>query len=199
MIIEKLTELDDSKRILTDIFTVVVISITCYYTISGEFVIKLRACEAKYTSIETAYTRAQRYGTDFIRLQKQLEQIERQISEQKQTFFSNKQAFSFFENIDAFALAHNLRLISREISKPESLIIDEDAEQQQQFLKKQSANITVAGNYFDIVEFINELTDRLQKVYITNFSIVLPEGAKFNPDASFDIALLTYLSEDIEK
>ncbi len=199
MIIEKLTELDDSKRILAAIFTVLIVGCICYYTIPGEFVIKLRACKAKYSSIETEYSRAQRYGTDSIKLQKKLEQTERQINEQRQTIFSNKQAFSFFENIDAFALAHNLRLISREISKPESLIVDEDAEQQQQFLKKQSANITVAGNYFDIVEFVNELTDRLQKVYITNFSIVLPEGAKFNPDASFDIALLTYLSEDVEK
>lgn len=199
MIIEKLTELEDSKRILAAIFTVLVISIICYYTIPGEFVIKLRACKAKYSSIETEYSRAQRYGTDFIRLQKQLEQTERQLNEQRQTFFSNKQAFSFFENIETFALAHNLRLISREISKPESLIAGEDAEQQQQFLKKQSANITVAGNYFDIVEFINELTDRLQKVYITNFNIILPAGAKFNPNASFDIALLTYLSEDVEK
>ncbi len=199
MIIEKLTELDDSKRILAAIFTVLIIACICYYTIPGEFVVKLRACKAKNTSIETKYTRAQRYDTDFIKLQKQIEQTERQLNEQRQTFFSNKQAFSFFENIETFALAHNLRLVSREISMPESLIAGEDAEQQQQFLKKQSANITVAGNYFDIVEFINELTDRLQKVYITNFNIILPAGAKFNPNASFDIALLTYLSEELEK
>lgn len=199
MIIEKLAKLDRPKRRLATILAVLVIAYMCYDSITRGFVVKLRASEAKHTDIQTTYDGTTKYNADFLSLQKQLEDMERQLEEQRQMCFSKKQAFLFFENINTFALAHNLQLISRVISEPEWFVVSEEAEPQQQFLKTQSANITVAGNYFDIAVFLNELTDRPQRVRMTDLNIVLPPGAKFNPNASFDVAVLIYLSEEVEK
>ena len=96
-------------------------------------------------------------------------------------------------------MAHNLEPISRVISKLQSLAVTEEGEPQQQFLKTQSANIIVAGNYFDIVDFVNELSNRPQNVRLTGLNIALPPGAKFNPNASFDVTVLLYLSEEVEE
>ncbi len=206
MIIEKLAKLDRPKRRLATILAVLVITYMCYDSITRGFVVKLRASEAKHTDIQTTYAGTTKYNADFLSLQKQLEDMERQLEEQGQMCFSKKQAFLFFENINTFVLAQNLQLISRVISEPEWFVVSEEAEPlseeaepQQQFLKTQSANITVAGNYFDIALFLNELTDRPQRVRMTDLNIVLPPGAKFNPNASFDVAVLIYLSEEVEK
>ena len=199
MIIEKLAKLDRPKRRLATILAVLVIAYMCYDSITRGFVVKLRASEAKHTDIQTTYDGTTKYNADFLSLQKQLEDMEQQLEEQRQMCFSKKQAFLFFENINTFALAQNLQLISRVISEPEWFVVSEEAEPQQQFLKTQSANITVAGNYFDIAGFLNELTDRPQRVRMTDLNIVLPPGAKFNPNASFDVAVLIYLSEEVEK
>lgn len=199
MIIEKLAKLDRPKRRLATILAVLVIAYMCYDSITRGFVVKLRASEAKHTDIQTTYDGTTKYNADFLSLQKQLEDMEQQLEEQRQMCFSKKQAFLFFENINTFALAQNLQLISRVISEPEWFVVSEEAGPQQQFLKTQSANITVAGNYFDIAVFLNELTDRPQRVRMTDLNIVLPPGAKFNPNASFDVAVLIYLSEEVEK
>lgn len=199
MIIEKLAKLDRPKRRLATILAVLVIAYMCYDSITRGFVVKLRASEAKHTDIQTTYAGTTKYNDDFLSLQKQLEDMERQLEAQRQMCFSKKQAFLFFENINTFALAQNLQLISRVISEPEWFVVSEEAEPQQQFLKTQSANITVAGNYFDITGFLNELTDRPQRVRMTDLNIVLPPGAKFNPNASFDVDVLIYLSEEVEK
>jgi len=109
----------------------------------------------------------------------------------------------FFENINAMALVYNLKPISRVISEPKNLVDDkvgdEKIKPQQQFIKTQSAKVTVSGNYFDIVDFLNELTDRPQKVCITDLHIALDAGEKFNPKASFKIILIVDLFKDVKE
>lgn len=199
MIIEKLAKLDKQKRILASVLAVLAVACICYYAITRGFVLKLWTSKAKYAGIQTTYAGTANYDADFHDLQRRLENMEQQLEEQRQKCFSSKQAFQFFENINTLALAHNLKPISRVISKPEKLVVSEETEPQQRFLKTQSVNITVAGNYFDIVEFVNELTNRSQRVCVTDLKIVLPPGEKFNPNASFDVALLIDMSEEVEE
>jgi hypothetical protein len=114
---------------------------------------------------------------------------------------------NFFENINTLARAYDLKPISRIISEAKYLVDDKAAKKaadkntppKELFLKTQSANIVVTGNYFDIVEFMDELTDRSEIVSITNLRINLSSGEKFNPRASFKISLIIDLYKDIEK
>ena len=190
MIIERFAKLDQTKRILAAVLVVLAIAYICYYVITRDFVLRLWATKAKYAGIQAAYAGTENQRTDFLDLQKRLEDREKQIKEQEWKYFTSEQALQFFENISAMALAHNLKPISSTISEPKKLVVDEKAEPQQQFLETQSAKITVAGRYSDIVNFVNELTDRPQKVYITNLHIALPPGEEFNPRASFSISVL---------
>lgn len=203
MIIEELTKLDEPKRKVAAVLTVLVVACICYFAITRDSVTKLKAANANYTGIQTAYASTENQQAELLNLQKQLGEKEKRFQECQQQYFGSKQALQFFENINAMALAYNLKPISRAISEPKNLVDDkaddENAQPKQQFLKTQSAKITVAGNYFDIVDFVNQLTGRPQKVWITNLHITLPAGEKFNPKASFKITLVIDLSKDIKK
>ena len=203
MIIEELTKLDEPKRKAAAVLTVLVAACICYFAITRNSVTKLKAAKASYAGVQAAYIETENQQTDFLNLQKQLKEEEKQFQECQQQCFSNTQAVQFFENINAMALAYNLKPISRIISEPEELsdnkADDEKSKPKQQFLKTQSVKITVSGNYFDIVDFVNELTDRPQKVCITNLQIALPAGEKFNPKASFKVILIIDSSKDVKK
>jgi len=190
MIIEELTKLDKPKRILAAILTVFVAGCICYFAIARGSVVKLQAAKANYAGIEAAYTATENQQAELSNLQKQFEEKQKQLQEVQQQYFSSTKAVQFFENINTMALAYNLKPISRVISEPKELVVDKEAKPQQQFLKTQSAKAAAYGNYFDIVDFINELTDRPQKVRITNLHITLPAGEEVNPKASFEISVL---------
>jgi len=194
MIIDRLAKLDQPKRILAAVLAVLAVAGICYYAIMGDSVVTvviLQAIKAKYTRIQDViYPSTKNQLIDFSNLQRQLEDRKKQVKEQEWKYFTSEQALQFFENISARALAHNLKPISSTISEPKKLVVDEKAEPQQQFLETQSAKIIVAGRYSDIVNFVNELTGRPQKVYITNPHIALPPGEEFNPRASFSISVL---------
>lgn len=203
MIIEELTKLDEPKRKVAAVLTVLVVACICYFVITRDSVTKLKAAKANYAGVQAAYIETENQQTDFLNLQKQLKEEEKQLQESQQQCFSSAGAVQFFENVNSMALAYNLKPISRIISEPKKLVDDkvgdEKTKPQQEFVKTQSAKVTVSGNYFDIVDFVNELTDRPQTVCLTNLHIALPAGEKFNPKASFKIILVIDSSEDVEK
>jgi len=203
MIIERLKKLDEPKRISVAVLTVLVAACVCYFAITRDSVVKLQAAKANYIGIQAAYASTEHQQAEFSNLQKQLEEKEKQLKESQQQCFNSAGAVQFFENINSMALAYNLKPISRIISEAKKLVDDkvgdEKTKPKQQFLKTQSAKVVVSGNYFEIVDLVNELTDRPQKVCITNLHIALPAGEKFNPKASFKIILVIDSSEDVKK
>jgi len=199
MIIEKLAKLDEYKRISVAVLTVLTTACVYYLAITRYSLAELQAARAEYASLQAEYADAENQQLTFLNLQKQFENGKKQLEEQQQWSFSSEQAVEFFENINALALAYNLKPISRIISEPKKLVTDEKTEPEKQFLETRSAKIIVAGNYFDIVDFVKELTNRRQKVCIKNLHIALPAGEKFNPKASFGVTLLIDSSERKEK
>jgi Tfp pilus assembly protein PilO len=199
MIIERLTKLGEPKRKTAAILALLVAVCVCYFAITRGSVVKLQAAKADYAGIEAAYTATENQQVELSNLQKQFEEKEKKLQEYQQQCFSGTQAVQFFENINAMALAYNLKPICRIISEPKELVADKEAKPQQQFLKTQSTKVSVSGSYFDIVDFVSKLTDRPQKVSITNLHIALPEGEKFNPKASFKIILVIDSSKDTKK
>jgi Tfp pilus assembly protein PilO len=199
MIIERLTKLDDPKRKTAAILALLVVACVCYFAITRGSVVKLQAAKANYDGIEAAYTATENQQAELTNLQKQFEEKEKKLQEYQQHCFNSTQAVQFFENINAMALACNLKPISRIISEPKELVADKEAKPQQQFLKTQSAKVNISGSYFDIVDFVSELTSRPQKVSITNLHITLPTSEKFNPNASFKIMLAIDSSKDTKK
>lgn len=207
MIIEKLTKLDDPKRKMAAVGTVLAVACICYFAITRDSVTKLKTANASYAGVQTEYASTENQQTDFLNVQKLLGQNEKRLEEHRQECFSSSEAAQFFENINATALAYNLRSISRVISEPKDFVEDtvdgevdgENAKPKPQFLKTQSVNITVAGKYFDIVNFMNQLTDNPQKVCITDLNITLASGEKSHPKASFNITLAIDLSKESER
>jgi Tfp pilus assembly protein PilO len=199
MIIEKLTKLDEPKRKIAAILTLLVVACVCYFAIIRGSVVKLQAAKADCANVQVAYAGTENQQAELSNLQKQFEEKEKKLQEYQQQCFSGTQAAQFFENINAMALAYNLKPMSRIISEPKELVADKKAKPQQQFLKTQSAKIAVCGNYFDVVDFLNELTSRPQQVCIAELHIALDAGEKFNPKASFEIILVIDSSKDTKK
>jgi Tfp pilus assembly protein PilO len=200
MIMEKLTKLDKPKRISAAVLTVLAAACVCYFVITRNSITKLNAANTNYAGIKAAYTATENQQAELSNLQKQLEEKEKKFQEYQQRCFSNIQAVQFLENVNAMALAYNLKPVSRIISEPmKPISTKEESEPKQKFLKTQSAKIAVCGNYFDIVDFMKELTNRPQKVCITNLRIALPAGEGANPKASFEIILIIDSLKDMKK
>lgn len=203
MIIEEFTKLDEPKRKAAAVLTVLVVVCICYFAITRDSVTKLKAANAKNAGIQATHANTEHQQAEFSNLQKQVENKTSELQEYQQQCFSGSQAVQFLENINTLASAYNLKPISRIISKPKKLSDNKADEEkprpQQQFLKTQSAKIVVSGNYFDIVDFVNEFTNCPQKICITNLHIALAAGERFDPKASFEIIFIIDQSEDMEK
>jgi Tfp pilus assembly protein PilO len=195
MILDRLVKLDERKRISAAVLVVVIAACVCYFAITRKSVIELQTAKADYTGIQTAYASTENQQAELFNLQKQFEEKEKQLQEHQQQCFSSTEAAKFFENIEAAALACNLKPVSRTVSEPKEFAADKE----QKLLKTQSAKIVVAGSYFDIIDFLNELVDRPQKVGITNLYIALPAGENSHPKASFEIILFTDSPKDAGK
>ncbi len=185
------------------VVTVLVVACICYFAITRGSITKLKAANASYAGVQTEYASTENQQADFRNMQKLLGVNEKRVQEYQRQCFSSSGAAQFFENINAMASANNLKPISRVISEPKNLaadkVDDENAKPKPKFLKTQSVKITVAGKYFDIVAFGNQLTGRPQKVCITDLRITLPGGEGSKPKASFEITLVIDLSKDMEK
>jgi len=214
MIIEKFTKLDKRKRISAAVLTVLVAAYICHFVITRDSVVKLQTANAKHAGIEAEYASTELQQAELSSLQKQFEEKQMRLREYQQQFFSNSEAVQFFENINSMALAYNLKPISRVISEPEKLsdgkadhdkskseqqslnsardgelACPEQVERVEPFLKTQSAKLIISGNYFNIVDFLDELANQPQKVCITNLNIALPAGERVNPRVSFSISV----------
>lgn len=189
MILEKIAKLDRPKRISAAVAVTVLVACICYRGITGDSVGELKQARAKYTSSQAEYNGAEERRAGLSSLQKELRDIRKQLREQARKCFTGQQASRFFENINTLALGYNLKPISQTICEPKKLVLDNESEQQKQCIETQSANVTVAGSYFDIVDFMSKLTDRSQKICITDVHLTLPPGEKVNPKASFSISV----------
>ncbi|MGB8226249.1 MAG: type 4a pilus biogenesis protein PilO [Sedimentisphaerales bacterium] len=202
MILDRLTKLDERKRISAAVLVVLIAACVCYFAITRNSITKLNAANANCAGIEAAYAATENQQAKISNLQKQFEEKEKKFQECQQQCFSSTQASQFFENINAAAIAYNLKPLSRIISEPkkfgDSKMNDGNAPPPQ-FLKTQSAKISVTGRYFDIIDFVSELVDRPQKIGITNLHIALPAGEEFSPKASFEIILVIDSSKDAKK
>ena len=202
MIIEEFTKLDEPKRKAAAALTVLVVVFICYFTIIRGSVTRLKAANAKNVDIQAIHATAEHQQAELENLQKQIKDKKSELKEYQRQYFNSSQATQFLENINILALAYNLKPIARVISKPQKLSYEEDSEEkpkQQQFLKTQSAKIVVSGNYFNIIDFMNELTERSQKIGVKNLHITLAAGERFEPKASFEITFIIDQSEDMEK
>jgi len=202
MIIDKLAQLDKAQRIKVTVFAVIAIGWLSYYVVTRGPAMKLNQAEAKYTDIQNEYAQMENQLIGLSNFEERLAELQNQFDKQKQKWFSRPQALQFFENINAMALAHNLRPISRIISEPKDFFENEKEENgpQNHLLRTQSARVTVTGNYFDIVDFVADLTlpQRQQKVIIENVHIALAPGENYYPRASFNVVLLVHLSREDE-
>ncbi len=193
MILEKLTKLHGPKKISATVVAVLVVAGICYFAIARVSVVKLQAAKARHSSVQALCKGTEDQPDNLLDLQKQLADSKKQLKEHQERWFSSEDAARFFENINSIALICNLKPISRIIYEPKELVAneigDEEVKLQEHFLQKQSAKVAVSGNYLNIIDFANELTDRPQQVCITNLHIGLPAGENFNPKASFKVTL----------
>jgi Tfp pilus assembly protein PilO len=194
MIIDKLTKLDDNRRKTIAVLVLLAVAGAFYFTITRGSIVKLKAVKANYVDLQTVYTDTEYQQSNLSNLQKELEEKQKQLEENQQRSFSPEQASQLFENINSMALSHKLRPISKTVSEPieisDTKTTSEQPEAEQKLLKTQSATIAVCGDYFSMVDFVNELAGLKQKIYMTNFHMDLARGEKFYPKATFQITLL---------
>ena len=65
-----------------------------------------------------------------------------------------------------------------------------DKEEYVEDLYTQSARIVIKGSYSDIIEFLSTLSNRPQKVCLTDLNMSLSAGESYDPKASFSVTIL---------
>lgn len=194
MIAKLLTKLDGPKRRVVAVLAILAMICVCYYTIARNPWLKLKQSGAKLRNVQTTYASTMKELAGLSSLKKRLAEAEQQLDQERQQCFTVAQASGFFESINTIALRHELAPKSRLISKPR-YVAGQDAQARQQSLATQSTKISVVGNYFDIVGFIDELTGRPQKVYIADLNISRTAKQGSRPRATFNIVVMTDSSE----
>ncbi len=201
-LIDKLTKLDKSTRTTSATLIVLAVVYICYYAIAGPFLARLKAAKAECVDTRKEYIEQESLITDLDRLQMRLAQAREEFNQLKSKCFTSQQAERFLENITIMAQSYNVTTVSRGIAKPKSLILEdpeqeivEEKPEQQEVVSFEihSAQVVVAGAFYDIVNFIKVLEDRSEKVHITDIRISLPPGENFYPKAWFNIAVLAEL------
>lgn len=190
MIAKLLTKLDGPKRRAVAVLMILAMICVCYYTITRNSLLKLRQSGAKLRNVQTTYASTMKELAGLSSLKKRLAEAEQQLGQERQQCFTVAQASGFFESINTIAIRHELAPKSRLISKPR-YVAGQDAQARQQSLATQSTKISVVGNYFDIVGFIDELTDRPQKVYIADLNITRTTRQGSGPKATFNVVVMT--------
>ncbi len=201
-LIAKLTKLDISTRTTGATLIVLTVMCVCYSAIMGPSLDRLKTAKAECADTRKEYIEQESLITDLDRLQMKLARAREEFNQLKSKCFTSQQAERFLENITVMAQTYDVTTISRRIAKPKALII-EDPEQQMVEEKPEqqevvgfethSAQVVVAGEFYDIVNFIKVLEGRSEKVSITNIRISLPPGEEFYPKAWFNIAVLSEL------
>ncbi len=201
-LIDKLTKLDKSTRTISMALIVLAVAYICYHAIAGPFLARLKAAKAECADIRKEYIEQESLITDLGCLQTKLAEAREGFNQLKSKCFTNQQAERFLENITTMAQSYNVTTVSRRIAKPKSLIIEDPEQQiveekpeQQEVVSFEihSAQVVVAGDFYDIVNFIKVLEGRSEKVSITDIRIGLPPGGKFHPRAWFNITVLAEL------
>ncbi len=194
MIAKLLAKLDEPRRRAVAVLMILATICVCYYAIARSPWLKLRRSGAKLRNVRTTYASTMKELAGLSRLKKRLAEAEQQLDRERQQCFTVAQASGFFESINTIAVKHDLAPKSRLISKPK-YVAGQDDQARQQSLATQSTKISVVGNYFDIVSFIDELTDRPQKVYIADLNISRTSRQGVRPKATFNVIVMTYSSE----
>lgn len=194
MIAKLLVKLDEPKRRAVAVLVILAMICVCYYAIARNPWLKLRQSGAKLRNVQTTYASTMKELAGLSNLKKRLAEVEQQLNRERQQCFTVEQASGFFESINTIAIKHDLAPKSRVISKPR-YVAGQDAQARQQSFATQSTKISVVGNYFDIVGFIDELTGRPQKVYIADLNISRTSRQGSRPKATFNVVVMTDSSE----
>lgn len=199
MITDFLAKLDEHKRKRVIFLTMLGINCVCYLAITSSSLTDLQQAKINQIGLQQTFAATQKQIISLPTLHETLSRIEQQVDEQRQRYFDDKQASEFFEKINTMAIRHHLKPISLMGFESKNLTIEKDVEIEQEYLAIQSAKISVDGSYFNIINFLEEITNRPQKVSIKDLSIALVAGQALNPRASFNIIVLVDSSENNEK
>ena len=208
-LIGKIAKFDQSTKTISAALLVLTVALVCYVFITGPYFSKLRSAKAQCEDTRREYIEQEKLNNNLPKLELRLSELTGQFELLKNKCFARQQAEKFLERISEIAQTHNLQIISRRIAKPRMIVIEENAESKE--TKEQpgqkvdvnfeihSAKVVVQGDFYDIVSFMKVLTDRSQKIDITDVRISLPPGEKFNPKAWFNVTVLAEIPAGDEK
>lgn len=183
--IEKLAQLDRKQRWqLTSALLVVTAGIG-YLLITHGSVRQLLQANSEKEAMEQ-----QRQGLDMIEAElqvaeKNLTQCQEEITHMQAQCCTEEQADAFLEQITSWAADFRLTPISRVVAPPIPV-----SDSNSVALMGQTVDVVLQGHIQDLVEFLDMLLDRPQKICITNLRVALPPGEEYEPRASFRAQLV---------
>ena len=134
----------------------------------------LKAAQEYRATIDSIEKKSESINKELTKQQKKLEELTCQLELQKQSFFNADQAKSFLTDIQSVAeksgcLVVNLKLSpARDVAVKGSNSLD---------IRQYQTNMSVTGNYGNIVKFLNTLQNRTARVWVDSINISMKNAA----------------------
>jgi hypothetical protein len=167
------------------------IMVICTFAIYNWFISPhtqyLHAAQKYLTVIDSEEKRSESINNELKQQQKRLDELTHQLELQKQSFFNNDQAKIFLSDLQSIAeksgcLVANLKFLpARDITVKSNNSLG---------ICHYQTNMSVMGNYEDIVKFLNTLQNRTAKVWIDSIYVGMKQTT--NGYLSCDITLSIY-------
>ena len=192
MIIPQLAQFDKRRRRSLVVGTMVVAVCLSYFLFTRGSVVKLGAVQARHRTLSHATGEMDSLSLQLNSMQGKLAQLQATLIQHQATCFDSATALGFFEDIYHLARQCKLKPISHDMSPPRRVLVDQKPEEEEHALAlyTQASTVTVAGSYFDIVTFMQALTDSERKVTLSEIRIGLPSGEDYLPRAVFKLSLV---------
>lgn len=151
----------------------------------------------RYESVANKLIRKKQAIIDDMKIKKnELEGLEEKLEQMRTNLFEPIEAKEFFSDIEVMSGEANCIIYSLNFPPIDSALKGELPETSSH-ITAERANLSVVGNYKNIITLINRLQDRLEQVSIDSVSIEPIEG-NFD-QLKCDIALMIYVMHNLGK
>ncbi|MGB8226770.1 MAG: type 4a pilus biogenesis protein PilO [Sedimentisphaerales bacterium] len=127
--------------------------------------------------------------------QKKLDEISEQFRQKKQEFFGFEDAMSFLESIQSKAEKNRLFVDTLKFQPAKRITADNGNPSD---IRRHQVNLTISGQYQDIVKFLDSLQNRKEKVWIDMINIRLKDQTTGSLVCDLSLSIYTLEIKEIE-
>lgn len=191
MLINDTIKSGPATKVIIAVSFVTIVALAAYNWVISPQITYLHAAEQYRSIIESAGAKSAVILKNVEKKLVELKKLQQDVSGLENSFFTFEKAREFFSDIEPVAVQHNCAVESSDfmpsVSKKSGDVSD---------VTLSRAEITLSGNYKNIMNFLEKIRDYPQRIVISN--LLIGRSNKINNDLNCQITITIYVIEDKE-